>query len=543
MFDWLLLVRNQKRYWVSVFVATLQGISAVALLASSAWLISRAAQQPPVLYLSIAVVGVRAFAIGRAFFRYVERLISHDAVFRGLGKIRGQLLEKITPFIPAAIRSNSERLTNLVNDTERLQDGPLRVATPISVSLITSVVAVALIGYRSIELGMLFALLLALGHLLVFSTSWLTRKSDESFSKASQEIQVGLLQHLNFFQLNRNYGLASRSRATLNGQFKLQEASAKKVAVVSGAVASAVQLWLVIALLAVTYLVADKLLLGSISAVEVAVFILLPLALGDLLTGIVPGLSLGKSVTNAAGRVREVLGAEVPKELTARHGGQELPAFRQLELRQISINYPTGPKVIDSFSLTLDAGQSLFITGESGSGKSSVALVLAGLLQPSAGEYLINGKSFSELTRQTQVSTVGLIEQAPHIFPGSIRTNLKLAKPDATDAELLSALQAVGLSFQERGGLDLELGEQTSFISGGEAHRIALARAILADTKILILDEPSANLDYLLATEIIDLYLKAWTRENRALVVISHDITLSKNFDRVIQLPARHRGE
>ena len=165
---------------------------------------------------------------------------------------------------------------------------------------------------------------------------------------------------------------------------------------------------------------------------------------------------------------------------------------------------------------------------------------MTGLLQPDAGKYLINGIEFSALTRQSQVGAVGLIEQAPHIFPESLRVNLKLAKPDASDDEMLAALSAVGLNFDDRGGLDLALGEGAAFVSGGEAHRIALARAILANTSVLILDEPSANLDYQRARDVIELYLATWAGQNRALIVISHDLTLADKFQRVIRLETRN---
>lgn len=540
MLDWLMIVRRQKGYALAVFIAVLQGISAVALLASSAWLISRAAQQPPVLYLSIAVVGVRAFAIGRAFFRYLERLVSHDSVFRGLGRLRTQLVEKITPFIPAAIRSNSERLTNLVIDTEKLQDGPLRVVTPILVSAVTSILSILLIAWRSLELAIIFAILLLLGHALIFMMARLTRRSDTAFDEASQEVQIKLFQHLSFYRLNRDFDTQANSLAGLDAAFTRQGNLAGKIALLSGAAAALVQLWLLAAIVSISVLISDLLARDAISAVEVAVFILLPLAFADLLAAMVPGLALGRSVTKAASRVKEILNAEVPNQLQIRSGSDQLSKFECLRLAAVAVSYPNAPTVIDDFSLQLNAGESLFITGASGSGKSSIAFVLTGLVQPDAGKYLINGIEFSSLTRQSQVGAVGLIEQAPHIFPESLRVNLKLAKPDASDDEMLAALSAVGLNFDDRGGLDLALGEGAAFVSGGEAHRIALARAILANTSVLILDEPSANLDYQRARDVIDLYLATWAGQNRALIVISHDLTLADKFQRVIRLDTRN---
>ena len=176
-------------------------------------------------------------------------------------------------------------------------------------------------------------------------------------------------------------------------------------------------------------------------------------------------------------------------------------------------------------------------TGESGSGKSSVALALARLIELDSGAYTINGYQASNFTVDSIRRRVGVVEQSPMIFLGDVRANLSLAKPEASDEELIQALTEVGLweMFETRAGLGTQLGDRGVLISGGEAQRLGLARAILANFEVLILDEPTANVDEVTANQLIaDLLAVAKGRANRAILLISHERRFRDLVDREV---------
>ena len=172
----------------------------------------------------------------------------------------------------------------------------------------------------------------------------------------------------------------------------------------------------------------------------------------------------------------------------------------------------------------------------SGSGKTTIALALLRFLELSSGRYQINGSDVADYSESSIRETIGLVEQDPTIFLGTVRANLLIARPMANDLELWNALRRVGLErlFANRQGLDTELGERGVLISGGEAQRLALARALLANFAVLVLDEPTANVDQVSARNLVsDLLAAAKLNSNRAIVLITHDVELAKLADKI----------
>jgi ATP-binding cassette subfamily C protein CydC len=267
-----------------------------------------------------------------------------------------------------------------------------------------------------------------------------------------------------------------------------------------------------------------------------AFFALLPLAVYEVVQAAQPALSAFNRYRASAHRISGFIDHKLPIELDVSEGEVTLESIQSIELLGVDANYPGGPSVLNNFNMKLSRGQTLLLHGSSGTGKSTIANILVKFLAPSAGEYLINGKPASIFSSDSVRKLIGLIEQNPVIFIGSVRDNLVLANNEAQDSELVKVLVKVGLwqMFVQREGLDTQLGERGVFISGGEAQRLAVARALLANFEVLIMDEPTANVDKATATPLVKELLKAGS--GKTILLITHDSELGSLTNRSLHL-------
>lgn len=539
------LPRDAYFSW-GLVVSALQGLSAVALLAVSAWLISRAAEVSSIVYLGIAIVGVRGFAVGRATFRYFERLLLHESAFRMLASRRPELFEKLAPFIPAGMArvGRGEAMARVVNDVDELQNLSLRVVAPLVQSLVVSVASVFFIWLLLPEAGLALLLVLLAAFIVAIPvSSKFSSQSDRSAAPLRARISnlsLDLLENLDAYIA---YGWVEAKRVEINSvEFELRKSIAKS-AVSNGFGISLFTLLSTSAVLAGAWFGGVAVSNQSVPGASLAVFVLLPLAIFEVVQTAQPTLSAYRKYKVSAERVSELLDREVPRALQFETGDRVLEHFESIELRSVSITYPeTLEPVLENFDLTIRPGESVMLCGESGAGKSSVALLLASLIKPSSGAFLINGEPAGVFDPATVRRIVGLVEQNPMVFLGDVRANLLLAKPGASDAELKNVLGQVGLwsMFTDREGLNTQLGDRGVLISGGEAQRLALARAILAQFEVLILDEPTANVDSDTAgTLIADMLRVARGSEDRAVVLISHEERFRALVDRSVKVTKR----
>lgn len=490
-------------------LAVLAGVgaagAAVGLTATSAWLISRAAERPPVLYLMVAIVAVRAFGIARGALRYAERLASHDAAFRILAALRAAAYRRLERLAPAGLTEDrsGDLLARLVADIDGLADVWLRVLLPYAITGIVGGGAVLLVASLVPAAGAVLALsVLATAVAAPLAAGLVARRAERRIAPARGALAAAALELLRGAPelvmagaVEHRLAEVARLERGLRAAEARSAAGAGVGAVVTG-LAGGAAVWLSL----VTGIVAVR--SGSLDGVALAVVVLTPIAVHELAAGLAPATQQLPRLRAAAARVVGVLGRRAPVAEPAVPAA--LPAGPYgLRIRGLRARYrPEGPEVLRGVDLDLGPGERALVTGPSGAGKSTLAAVLLRFLDPSGGTIeLVASDGSVDLTRLAGDDVrriIGLCAQDVHVFDTTIAGNLRLARPAASEEELRAALGAAGLlawvaSLPE--GLDTPVGEHGARLSGGQRQRLALARALLADWPIVIFDEPTEHLD------------------------------------------------
>ncbi|WP_329396154.1 thiol reductant ABC exporter subunit CydD [Streptomyces lydicus] len=538
---------RRARFALALLLGSLALGSAVGLMATSGWLISRAAQQPPVLYLMVAVTATRAFGIGRAVFRYAERLVAHDAVFRMLADVRVAVYRRLERLAPAGLteRRRGDLLSRLVADVDAVQDYFLRWLLPVGAAVLVGVGTVGFTAWLLPEAGAILAAGLLLAGVGVPALSGaLARRTERQLAPARGRLATRVLDVLTgTAELTVAGALTARTASVRRADRELTRIASRSAAVAgAGAGLSALLCGLTVAAAAVAGVQAVH--AGRLEGVALAVVVLTPLAAFEAVTGLPLAVQYRQRTRRAAERVFEVLDAPAPvrepaapatppevpfplvvRDLTARHSGQARPA-------------------LDAVGFTLTAGRRLAVVGPSGSGKTTLAQTLLRFLDPEAGTYSLGGTDARALDGDAVRRQVGLCAQDAHLFDSSLRENLRLARrnrgdgpADADDRELWDALERARLADWVRGlpdGLDTMVGEHGARLSGGQRQRLALARALLADFPVLVLDEPAEHLDLATADALTADLLAA--TEGRTTVLITHRLTGLEAVDEVLVL-------
>ncbi|WP_328969610.1 thiol reductant ABC exporter subunit CydD [Streptomyces sp. NBC_00239] len=533
---------RRGRFLLALLLGALAVGSSVGLMAVSGWLISRASQQPPVLHLMVAVTATRAFGIGRAVFRYGERLVSHDAVLRMLADLRVSVYRRLERIAPAGLRHTrrGDLLSRLVADVDALQDYWLRWLLPAGTGLLVSVGAVGFTAWLLPEAGAVLAAGLLLAGIGVPAlTAFVARQAERRLAPARGELATRTADLLaGTAELTVAGALGDRrDRAGEADRVLTRIASRGAAATGLGSGLSALVCGLTVVFAAVVGVaaVAD----GRLGGVSLAVVVLTPLAAFEAVAGLPIAVQYRQRVKRSAERVYEVLDAPLPvaepqtpapvpagpfplrlQDVTARHPGQERPA-------------------LDGVGLTLEAGRRIAVVGPSGSGKTTLAQVLLRFLDPAAGSYRLGGTEAAALDGDDVRRFVGLCAQDAHLFDSSVRENLRLARPGASEPELRAALASARLldwADALPDGLDTLVGEHGERISGGQRQRLALARALLADFPVLVLDEPAEHLDLATADALTADLLAA--TEGRTTVLITHRMAGLEAVDEVVVLDA-----
>jgi ATP-binding cassette, subfamily C, bacterial CydC len=513
---------------------------AVALLATSGFLLARASQHPNVIAITVAVVAVRGFSIGRGVFRYGERLGTHDVAFRILGDVRGAIYRRLERLAPAGLLAfrSGDVLTRFVADVDATQDLFIRgIAPPLTAALVGAGAVIACLLIL-VPAGGVLALGLLAGAIAVPLISVAAdRRARRHTSPARGHLGATIANLLagsadvNAFCAQRagldRISAADRSLTALTRRSAMVSGLASGL----GSVTAGLTLWgvLILGVAAVGS--------GVLSRVPLAVLTLTALASFEAVSALpTAALQLGQAHTSAQ-RLSAVLDAPKPvKE-------PEVPLIRPeppvaVSLRGACVRYrPDGPLALDGMDLELGPGRRVALVGPNGAGKSTVVAVLLRFCELSAGRATMGTSDLSEYASDDVRSLIGGITQEPHIFDGTVAANLRLAKPDASDEELAEAAGRARLRSWIQtlpDGLETRVGARGATISGGERQRLALARALLADPAVLILDEPTANLDPETRNGLMTDLLAI--SAGRATLLITHDFESLDQVDEIVVL-------
>ncbi|MFD5895029.1 thiol reductant ABC exporter subunit CydD [Streptomyces sp. NPDC060366] len=528
------------RFVLALVLGSLALGSAVGLMAVSGYLISRASEQPPVLYLMVAVTATRAFGIGRAVFRYAERLVSHDAVLRMLADLRVSVYRRLERLAPAGLREarRGDLLSRLVADVDALQDYWLRWLLPVGSAVLVGVGAVGFTGWLLPEAGAVLAVgLLAAGVGVPLVSGARARRAERRLAPARGLLATRVAELLEgCAELTVAGALGSRIRAARAADATLTAIAARgATATALGGGLSALICGLTVA--AATYAGVGAVHDGRLPGVALAVVVLTPLAAFEAVAGLPLAVQYRQRAARGAERVWEVLDAPVPVREPERPAATPATPF-PLEVRGLAARYAGQERdALSGVDLTLTAGKRVAVVGPSGAGKTTLAQVLLRFLDAREGGVSLGGTDAAALDGDTVRRFVGLCAQDAHLFDSSVRENLALARKDATEDDLRDALRRARLLDWVDAlpaGLDTLVGEHGARLSGGQRQRLALARALLADFPVLVLDEPAEHLD-LPTADALTADLLAVT-EGRTTLLITHRLQGLDAVDEVIVL-------
>ncbi|WP_307662379.1 thiol reductant ABC exporter subunit CydD [Streptomyces sp. V1I1] len=530
------------RFALGLLLGSLALGSAVGLMAVSGWLISRASEHPPVLYLMVAVTATRAFGIGRAVFRYAERLVSHDAVLRMLAELRVAVYRRLERIAPAGLRQarRGDLLSRLVADVDALQDYWLRWLLPAGVAVVVGAGSVGFTAWLLPEAGAVLAVgLLVAGVAVPLISGTCARRAERELAPARGALAIRVVDLLRgtaeLTVAGALKGRLDKTREADRWLTRIASQGAAATALGGGLSALACGLTVVCAAFAGVQAVRD----GRLDGVSLAVVLLTPLAAFEAVTGLPTAVQYRQRVKRSAERVYEVLDAPVPvhePESPLTPPGTAFP----LEVRGLRARYAGQERdALDGVDLTLTAGKRIAVVGTSGSGKTTLAQVLLRFLDAREGAYTIGGVQAAALDGDAVRRFVGLCAQDAHLFDSSVRENLRLARTAATEDELRQALGRARLMEWVDAlpdGLDTLVGEHGAQLSGGQRQRLALARALLADFPVLVLDEPAEHLDLATADALTADLLTA--TEGRTTLLITHRLQGLDAVDEIVVLEA-----
>jgi ATP-binding cassette, subfamily C, bacterial CydC len=512
----------------------------VALLALSGFLLARASQHPGIVAISAAVVAVRALSAGRGVSRYLERLASHDAAFRVLAHVRVRIyqrLERLAPAGLAAFRSG-DLLARLVCDVDATQDLFIRgIAAPLAAALVGAGSVVACLLILAPAAGVLAAGLLVAGIGVPVLAARAARGAARRAAPARGQLAANLTDLLAGAAELHAYGARETALASVTAVDADLTRQADRNAMVSGLSAGLSSVTAGLTVWGVLLLGVAATGGGVLTRVPLAVLTLTALASFEAVTALpAAAVQLGQARVSA-GRIAAVLDA--PDPVREPHAPRPLPAGPiSVRLRGAQVRYrPGGPAALDGIDLDLLPGRRVALTGPNGAGKSTVASVLLRFAELTSGTVTLNGQDLASYSADEVRTRIGGCPQDPHIFDASLRDNLRLARPGATDEQLAEAAARVRLlDWIESLPLrwDTPVGTHGAALSGGQRQRLAVARALLADPDLLILDEPTAHLDPGTRRALLTDVLAATA--GRTMLLITHDLDGLDELDQVITL-------
>ncbi|MBN1218334.1 MAG: thiol reductant ABC exporter subunit CydC [Anaerolineae bacterium] len=541
----LLKLTTPFKWWITL--AALLGFatigSSIGLLATSAYIISRAALRPSIAVLQVAIVGVRFFGLSRGVFRYLERYVSHQVTFRLLARLRVWFYRRLEPLAPARLMRyhSGDLLARIVADIDSLEHFYVRVMAPLVVAgLVTVLMCVLLASFdlRLAVITLIFLLLAGMGIPLL--TRLLSRGMGQRLMTTRAKLGAAQIDGI-----QGGADLLTTGRADRHQQY-VQQLSQElvtlqnRMARITGLYTALSGLLTNWAALAMLLLAIPLVSTGKLDGVYLAVLVLAVMASFEAVLPLPQTWQHLEGSLTAAERLFEIVDAEpvVPDPSTPSPRPQDFG----LVVKNLSFRYNAqDPLALKGISFNLPQGRRLAVMGPSGAGKSTLVNLLLRFWEYQTGEIKLGGHDLRAYQPEDVRQLIGVVSQRTHLFNGTIKQNLLLARPESTDEEVIRAArqaQIHGFIQTLPQGYDTWIGEQGLRLSGGERQRLAIARALLKNAPILILDEPTANLDPLVEREVMQTI--SALMQNRTTLLITHRPVGLAAADEILVLQAGH---
>jgi ATP-binding cassette subfamily C protein CydC len=540
------LLKLSLPYWPWMSLSVLLGVatigSSLGLLSASAFIIATAALQPSIAELQLAIVGVRFFGISRGVFRYLERLLSHQTTFRLLAKLRVWFYEGLEPLAPARLLEfqSGDLLARIISDIETLQQFFLRVLSPPLVALVISLLAGLLLARYHVPLAWVLIVGLAMAGLLIpMLTRSKSRGTGQRLIRAQGKLQAMLTETLqgsaDLLALNADRDQIEQVDK-INGQFLFLQRQSGRIQALGDALSGLTVHLTIAAVLMVVIPLVD---FGSLSGVDLTVIVLAVIASFEAVFPLPEAFqNLEKSLA-AGRRLFKIIDAE--PSIKDPPAPLPRPVSFELQVDELYFQYEDdGPLTLTDLNFQLPQGGCLAIVGPSGAGKSTLVNLLLRFWDPSKGRILLGGNNLRDYSASELRSWMAVLSQNTQIFNGTIRENLLLACPEANQEQLIEAARKAQIHdfiMDLPETFETWVGEGGALLSGGERQRLALARVLLKDTPILILDEPSANLDALTEQAFYETLREISAQ--RTTILISHRLVAMDMADEIFVL---HHG-
>ena len=526
---------------LALLLGVLTGAAGIGLLATGAYLIAAAALGTPLLALGIPIMLVRLFGVGRGLTRYAERLSAHRVTFALLTDLRVWCYHRLLRGAPARLGGyrSGDLLTRLVKDVAEMEAIYLRVCSPVIVVAVLSALVLLLFAHFSLLLaGTLLGFLLLAGVGLPRLAYRLSRTAQEQAVIRRATLQAQLVDVLQGMADLLALGHETARHGGLQREHTLLRESRQRLAQITGlqrlltALLAGLALW---TLLVLAIRLSDR---GLLNPLALPILALVALAAFEAVQPLGEAVAVYRGTTTAAERVYALIDAKPAVSDPPRP--RPAPTTFGISFEHVTFSYqPGGPAALCDVSFRVTPGSHIAIVGPSGSGKTTLVNLLVRFWDPTHGTIRLGGNDLRDYALNDLRRSIGVVSQRTTIFNDTLRRNLLLARPDAGDAELLRALEQARLGdlvIQSPHGLDRWVGEQGGRLSGGERQRLAIARTLLLDAPVLVLDEPTANLDPTTEGELLTEL--AGIIAGRTTISITHRLVNLEQMDEILVLDA-----
>ncbi|HBM3290211.1 TPA: cysteine/glutathione ABC transporter ATP-binding protein/permease CydC [Klebsiella michiganensis] len=539
---WPYLALYKRHKWLlllGIVLAIVTLLASIGLLTLSGWFLSASAVVGVAGIYSfnymLPAAGVRGAAIIRTAGRYFERLVSHDATFRVLQHLRVFTFSKLLPLSPAGLARfrQGELLNRVVADVDTLDHLYLRVISPLVGALVVILVVTVGLSVLDVTLALTLGGIMLLTLLVMPPLFYRAGKpAGESITRLRGQYRQHLTSWLQgqaelmLFNASDRYRqqMEKTEARWLDAQRRQAELTALSQALMLliGGIAVIAMLWLASAG------VGGDTQPGAL----IALFVFCALAAFEALAPVTGAFQHLGQVIASAKRITQITEQE-PEVAFPQGEGQTLERV-SLRLHQVTFSYPQQPSpALEKVSLQIEAGEHIAILGRTGCGKSTLLQLLTRAWDPAEGEILLNNQPLGQFNEATLRRAMSVVPQRVHLFSATLRDNLLLASPGASDARLAQTLERVGLAkLLEDSGLNSWLGEGGRQLSGGELRRLAIARALLHDAPLMLLDEPTEGLDATTESQILELL--AEVMREKTVLMVTHRLRGLARFNQII---------